>query len=155
MDVPRLPFTKIAPPPELLRAMSIQPIEVFDSTFDLLCIFRHEDDIRNVQLNLSSIAELNHRGVILSAPASEADIYSRCFYPKCDVPEDPVTGSAHCVLAPFWSERLGKKTIHAQQGLKRKGELWCEVFSDRVLLFGSCQLYLQGHIFLSSPEMPS
>ena len=148
MNFPTLPFTKITPPPELLSAMNIQPMEVYESTFDLLCIFRDEQDVQNVQLNLNAIAELNHRGVILSAPAKKTDIYSRCFYPRCAVPEDPVTGSAHCVLAPFWSERLGKKTIHAQQGLKRQGELWCEVHSDRVLLYGHCQLYLQGHISL-------
>lgn len=64
------------------------------------------------------------------------------------LPEDPVTGSAHCVIAPYWSSRLGKNKIHAIQGLKRKGELLCEVARDRVLLSGSCQLYLQGHIFL-------
>lgn len=153
MDFPRLPFAKITPHAELLKAMSIQPLEVFESTFDLLCIFRDEQDIQTIQLNLNAIAELNHRGVILSAPAKKTDIYSRCFYPGCDVPEDPVTGSAHCLLAPFWSERLGKKTIHAQQGFKRQGELWCEVHSDRVLLSGSCQLYSEGHIFLPELEM--
>ena len=149
MDFPALPYTPISPTSELLQAVNVQPLEVYESTFDLLLILNSEHDVQQAQLDLNAIAKLNHRGVILSAPAHEADVYSRCFYPGCDVPEDPVTGSAHCVIAPYWSEHLGKKVIHAQQGLKRRGELWCEVESDRVLLSGSCQLYLQGHIFIS------
>ncbi|HAU0368120.1 TPA: PhzF family phenazine biosynthesis protein [Legionella pneumophila] len=148
MDFPALPYTKITPLPSLLKALKVRPVEVYESTFDLLIILENELDVKEARPDLYAISELNNRGVILSAPASQADVYSRCFYPGCDVPEDPVTGSAHCVIAPYWSSRLGKNKIHAIQGLKRKGELLCEVARDRVLLSGSCQLYLQGHIFL-------
>lgn len=150
MDFPALPYLKITPQPELLEAMSVKPIEVYKSTFDLLLVFDHERDVECSQLDLNAIAKLPYRGVILTAPASHADVYSRCFYPACNVPEDPVTGSAHCVIAPYWSERLGKNKIYARQGLERQGELWCEVNMDRVLLSGSCQLYLEGHVFLPS-----
>jgi predicted PhzF superfamily epimerase YddE/YHI9 len=150
MDFPVLPYHKITPQPELLAAMNVCPAEVFESTFDLLLIFDHESDVQQAKLDLDTIAKLQQRGVILSAPASSADIYSRCFYPGCDVHEDPVTGSAHCVIAPYWCERLGKTKIHAKQGGSRQGELWCEVTADRVLLSGRCQLYLEGRI--SIPE---
>lgn len=148
MDFPALPYTKIGPLPELLNAINLQPLEVYESTFDLLLILENENAIKAAKPNLDALSKLKNRGVILSAPATQADVYSRCFYPSCDVPEDPVTGSAHCVIAPYWSERLRKKTIHAIQGLKRKGELWCEVNKGRVFLSGACQLYLEGHIFL-------
>lgn len=148
MDFPALPYNKITPLPSLLKALKVRPVEVYESTFDLLIILENELDVKEARPDLYAISELNNRGVILSALASHADVYSRCFYPGCDVPEDPVTGSAHCVIAPYWSSRLGKNKIHAIQGLKRKGELLCEVARDRVLLSGSCQLYLQGYIFL-------
>lgn len=148
MNFPALPYTPTTPPSSLLNALNIQPKESYESTFDLLFICHSERDVKAAQPDLQAISKLNHRGIILSAPASISDVYSRCFYPGCDVPEDPVTGSAHCVIAPYWSKQLNKKIIHAFQGLKREGELWCEVVADRVLLSGSCQLYLQGHIFL-------
>ncbi|ASQ45636.1 PhzF family phenazine biosynthesis protein [Legionella clemsonensis] len=149
LDFPSLPYTEIKPLPALLAAMNIVPKAVYESTFDLLVICDDEKDVRNAQLDLHAISQLQNRGVILSAPSTQFDVYSRCFYPGCEVPEDPVTGSAHCVIAPFWSERLGKKTIHALQGLKRQGELICEVKNDRVLLTGECRLYLEGAITLA------
>lgn len=148
MDFPALPYTKVIPKPELLNAINMKPKEVYQSTFDMMLIFDREEEVKIAQLDLNAIANIQARGVILSAPGSNSDIYSRCFYPGCDVPEDPVTGSAHCVIVPYWSERLGKKKIHACQGLKRHGELFCEVNLDRVLLSGTCQLYLEGHIFI-------
>lgn len=151
MDFPALPYNKITPSDSLLSALSIQPLEVYESTFDLLIILKKEHDVLNYKPDFYAISDLKYRGIIVTAPATAADVYSRCFYPGCDVPEDPVTGSAHCVIAPYWVNRLQKKKIHALQGFKRKGELFCEVHGDRVLLSGSCELYLQGHIFLPSP----
>lgn len=148
MDFPALPYRKTIPTPALLAALDVKPKEVYESTFDMMLIFDDEAEVKAAQLDLNAIANIQKRGIILSAPGSSSDIYSRCFYPGCDVPEDPVTGSAHCVLAPYWSERLGKKKIHAYQGLRRQGELFCEVHLDRVLLSGLCQLYLEGHIFI-------
>lgn len=149
MDFPALPYKPITPSPALLNAMNVSPKEVYESTYDLLLIFDDEMKVKEAKLDLNAIAQLQNRGVILSSPSTTADVYSRCFYPGCDVPEDPVTGSAHCVIAPYWSKRFGKKSIHALQGGKRQGELLCEVKGDRVMLSGNCRLYLQGHIMLS------
>lgn len=149
LDFPALPYKKIEASAQLLNAIDIKPQEIYESTFDLLLIYAHEDEVRKIKLDLNEVARFNNRGMILSAPAKDVDIYSRCFYPGCDVPEDPVTGSAHCVITPYWSQRLGKKKLRARQGLKRQGELLCEINHDRVLLSGSCQLYLQGDIFLT------
>ena len=148
MDFPALPYKKITPSAAMLNAMTIKPKEVYQSTFDLLCIFESESDVKNIKLDLLTISQLEHRGIILSAPSSSADVYSRCFYPACNVPEDPVTGSAHCVIAPYWCTQLNKDHIHAIQGLKRQGELRCQIINDRVILSGTCHLYMQGTIFI-------
>lgn len=148
LDFPILPYTQIEPSTELLAAMNVTPQVVYKSTLDLLIILKNESEVEKAKLDLNAISLLPHRGVILSAPSAKADVYSRCFYPGCDVPEDPVTGSAHCVIAPYWCDYFKKNTIHALQGLKRQGQLICEIKDKRVLLSGSCRLYLQGEIFL-------
>jgi PhzF family phenazine biosynthesis protein len=150
MDFPKLPYRKFIPQSELLAAINVSPVETYDSTFDFLFIFKNEQEVQHAKLDLNVIAKLGPRGVILSAPGSSSDSYSRCFYPGCDVPEDPVTGSAHCVIAPYWSDRLGKTKIHAKQGGTRQGEMVCEVTEERILLSGTCQLYLEG--FISIPD---
>lgn len=148
MDFPALSYKKISASDALLNAMNVQPAEVYESKFDLLCIFNDESQVQQAQLDLFAISQMDHRGIILSAPSATVDVYSRCFYPGCNVPEDPVTGSAHCVIAPYWCERLNKNHIRAVQGLKRQGALDCEVAGDRVLLSGTCHLYMQGTIFI-------
>lgn len=148
LDFPILPYNEMTPSDALLNALSIKPLETYESTFDLLLIFDNERSVKETQIDLEAISKLKKRGIILSAPGQNVDIYSRCFYPACGVLEDPVTGSAHCIIAPYWSKRLGKQKLHAIQGLKRQGELFCEVTQNRVLLSGACQLYLQGHIFI-------
>src|SRR3990167_1757754 len=148
MDFPALPYKKINLTKELYEALNVKPNAFFKSKFDLLCIFESEKEVEQANPNLLEIAALDYRGVILTALSTKHDVYSRCFYPGCSVPEDPVTGSAHCVIAPYWCEQLNKKRIHARQGLKRQGELICEVQGDRVLLFGNCHLYLEGKIYI-------
>ncbi|KTD23388.1 epimerase [Legionella lansingensis] len=149
LNFPALPYKQMTPSSALLAALNVTPKAVYESTFDLLLIFAEEKEVEEAKPDLNAISLLQNRGIILTAPSAKFDVYSRCFYPGCDVPEDPVTGSAHCVIAPYWSERLGKQRIHASQGLKRQGELICEVSGDRVLLTGSCRLYLQGKIALA------
>ena len=148
MDFPALSYQKINPSNELYEALNAKPIKIFKSKYDLLCIFENENEVEQANPNLSAIAVLDYRGVIFTSLSTKHDVYSRCFYPGCSVPEDPVTGSAHCVIAPYWCEQLNKKSIHAKQGLKRQGELICEVQGDRVLLFGNCYLYLEGKIYI-------
>lgn len=148
LDFPALSYKKTELPQAIIYHLGVTPQEVYQSEFDLLCIFEDEDAIKNAKPDLQALAKLNHRGFIFTSLSKKADIYSRCFYPGCDVPEDPVTGSAHCVIVPYWCHRLNKTTIHAIQGLKRQGELWCEIKNDRVLLSGLCHLYLEGTIHL-------
>lgn len=148
LDFPALDYKKIEPSQKLVDVLTIKPQEVFESQFDLLCVFGDEAEVRLANPNLSAIAKLHYRGIILTALSSHADVYSRCFYPGCDVPEDPVTGSAHCVIAPYWCHRFHKTRIHAIQGLKRRGELICEVENGRVLLSGGCHLYFEGTIYI-------
>ncbi len=84
--------------------------------------------------------------VMVTAPGNDADFVSRYFAPSYGVPEDPMTGSAHCALAPYWAKRLGKTQLHAKQLSERGGELWCEVAGDRVLLKGNAVLTLEGKL---------
>ncbi|KTD16233.1 PhzF family phenazine biosynthesis protein [Legionella jordanis] len=146
LDFPSLPYKEITPSESLLDAVRVIPRAVYQSTFDLLFVLEDEKDVQKAQPDLAAVSVLQNRGIILTARSKDFDVYSRCFYPGCDVPEDPVTGSAHCVIAPYWAEYLGKTTIHALQGGKRKGQLICEVKDNRVLLTGDCRLYLQGTI---------
>jgi PhzF family phenazine biosynthesis protein len=148
MDFPALPFTKIELTEELVHALGFAPDELYQSTFDMLAIVNDSLKVKDAKPNLNALAQINCRGIILSSPGTDTDVYSRCFYPGCDVPEDPVTGSAHCVIAPYWCARWDKFTIKARQGGERQGELLCEVKNNRVLLSGSAQLYLQGEINL-------
>lgn len=148
LDFPALSYKKTELPQAIIYHLGVTPQEVYQSEFDLLCVFEDEDAIKNAKPDLQALAKLNYRGFIFTSISKKADIYSRCFYPGCDVPEDPVTGSAHCVIVPYWCHRLNKTTIHAIQGLKRQGELWCEIKNNRVLLSGLCHLYLEGTIHL-------
>ncbi|KTC96602.1 PhzF family phenazine biosynthesis protein [Legionella erythra] len=148
MDFPALPYEEISWQPDYGITGLPKPEKILKSRFDLMFVYGNEADVALAKPNLDAVAQLDYRGLILTAPASKTDVYSRCFYPGCDVPEDPVTGSAHCVIAPYWCEQLAKNTITASQGGRRLGELRCEVKGDRVFLSGTCQLYLEGIIYL-------
>jgi PhzF family phenazine biosynthesis protein len=148
MDFPALTHTAIDSMSDFKQLNLKMPAKAFKSSFDLLFVYESEMDVINAEPDLRAVANLDYRGLILTAPGSKSDVFSRCFYPGCDVPEDPVTGSAHCVLAPYWCERLGKNRIKAIQGGRRQGDLVCEVKGNRVILEGSCHLYLQGTIYL-------
>ncbi|KTD33224.1 epimerase [Legionella nautarum] len=149
MDFPALPYQAMTATEELLDALTVKPQEIYESTFDLLCVFQNETEIKTAIPNLGSLSQLTYRGIIFTALGDDGTtIYSRCFYPACNVPEDPVTGSAHCVIAPFWCDRLNQSKIQAVQGLARQGELSCEIKNGRVLLTGRCHLYFEGIIYI-------
>jgi len=107
-----------------------------------------EKQVAKATVDLKALSLLEKRGLILTARGDNCDFYSRCFYPKHNIPEDPVTGSAHCVLGPFWSERLNKLSLNAVQGLYRKGDLICEVQGERVLISGNCKWYSKGYLLI-------
>lgn len=148
LDFPLLSYSKSATE-EYLSSLLDQPIlEAYDSELDYLVVLESSSHVANAQVDLKQLAKLPKRGLILTAKSTEADFYSRCFYPKHNIAEDAVTGSAHCVLTPFWSERLQKTQLHAIQGLHRKGELFCEVVKDRVFISGCCRWYLKGQLVI-------
>lgn len=150
LDFPRLSIQTCAIS-EVFTTILDQPwLEVYESELDYLVLMQDEQSVMRTQVDLRALANLSKRGLIVTSTSTsnDADFYSRCFYPKHNIAEDPVTGSAHCVLAPFWGTRLNKVILHAIQGSFRKGELTCEVLEDRVYISGHCKLYLKGHLVI-------
>ena len=116
-----------------------QPIEAYQGKTDYLLIFENENQIVNIKPNIPEIAKINARGIIVSSISENFDFVSRFFGPNCGVNEDPVTGSAHTTLTPFWAEKLGKTKLTAKQISKRGGVLECELTNDRILVIGKCK----------------
>jgi predicted PhzF superfamily epimerase YddE/YHI9 len=129
----------------LPEALGASPSEVWGSR-DLLAVLDSEDEVRGLRPDMTRLAGLDTFAVIVSARGREADFVSRFFAPRQGIPEDPVTGSAHCTLTPFWAARLGRTTLRALQVSARGGEILCEDRGDRVLLSGYAAGYLEGVI---------
>jgi len=145
LDFPsRMPIaTKV--PAVLLESLGITAaIEILKSR-DYFVVLPNEEAVQKTEPDFSRMKELN-AGIIITAKGHTADIVSRFFYPAAGVDEDPVTGSAHCNLIPYWSEKLGATKIYAKQLSKRGGDLWCEYKGDRVLMSGHCVLFMTGEI---------
>jgi predicted PhzF superfamily epimerase YddE/YHI9 len=115
---------------------------------DYLAIYASEAEVRALRPDLELLSRMDRFAVIVTAPGETADFVSRFFAPAKGVPEDPVTGSAHCTLIPYWSARLGKKQLHAMQVSARGGELWCRDLGQRVSIAGNAVQFLQGTIQL-------
>lgn len=125
------------------------PEDLFKGKTDYLLIFENQAEIENIQPDFQKIMEVDARGIIVSAPGNEVDFVSRFFAPKAGVPEDPVTGSAHTSLTPYWSKILGKtENLTARQLSKRGGNLICSLKGDRVLIRGEAKTYLIGEIMI-------
>ena len=122
------------------------PDAVFKGTDDYLFIFDKEEKIKSINANYEEISKLDSRGAIASSKDSEGNIVSRCFYPKYGVNEDPVTGSAHTLIIPYWSGVLARTKIKARQLSERGGELFCEVSNDRIKIGGHTSLFFDGEI---------
>jgi predicted PhzF superfamily epimerase YddE/YHI9 len=145
LDFPARPPVACARPPALDAALGRAPREVLRAR-DYLAVFDREEDVQALAPNMEQVAALDALGLIAAAPGREADFVSRFFAPRAGVPEDPVTGSAHCTLIPYWSARLGKKQLAARQISPRGGELWCEDRGERVSICGRAVQYLEGTI---------
>jgi PhzF family phenazine biosynthesis protein len=148
MDFPADPPTPVDPPPELAVGLGREPEEVLAGR-DWMAVYPDEDAVRGLEPEMRILRELERRGVIATAPADEgsgADFVSRFFAPKVGVPEDPVTGSAHCALAPYWAGRLEEDELRGRQISRRGGEVACTLRGERVELAGSATLYLEGWI---------
>jgi PhzF family phenazine biosynthesis protein len=148
MDFPSRPPIHIEPPIGLVEALSEkQPIEVLRSR-DYILVYESEKDVLDISPDFFVLSKMDTVGVIVTSRGKKADFVSRFFAPGAGIPEDPVTGSAHCNLIPYWAEKLGKSKLHAYQLSGRKGELWCELKGDRVLMSGNAVTYLKGEIFV-------
>jgi PhzF family phenazine biosynthesis protein len=147
LDFPARPGQPTTVTPELTRALGAAPLSAAQAR-DTLCMFAREEDVRALRPDFAAIAQLDTFGVIATAPGKDCDFVSRFFVPSAGVNEDPVTGSAHCTLTPYWAERLKKRRLHARQVSSRGGELWCELTDDRVKIAGHAVLYLKGEIQL-------
>lgn len=145
MNFPALLAQACPAPTALLAGLKHQPIEVF-ATDDYFAVYQHEDDIRGLAPDLAELSKLDRRGVCITARGKSVDFVSRFFGPKWGIPEDPVTGSAHCTLAPYWAERLGKSRLVARQLSRRGGEVHCELRGERVIVSGSAVKFLEGEI---------
>jgi PhzF family phenazine biosynthesis protein len=146
MDLPARPPTEQETPNDLTDALGHRAIEVLGSAEDVLVVFDDEGTVREINPDFLLLARGKQRGTITTAPGDECDFVSRFFSPGVGIPEDSVTGSAHCVLVPYWSQRLGKKQLHANQVSQRGGELFCEDRGERVSIAGRAVLYLEGTI---------
>ena len=145
MDFPADPPSPVEPCAGLVEALGVQPVEVLAAR-DYLVRLADEGSVRRLVPDLTALARVDRRGVIVTAPGQAYDFVSRFFAPGAGVPEDPVTGSAHCTLAPYWAERLGKRELRAFQVSARGGEVVCAHLGERVRLWGRCVFYLEGQI---------
>ncbi len=146
MDFPVRRTAAVTAPSALIQALGVAPEEVRADASSYLAVFQGETVVRNLVPDLAAIARLDRSGVIVTAPGEgEYDMVSRYFTPARGIPEDPVTGSAHCALAPYWSQRSGKSVLRAHQASRRGGELTCRMRGERVELQGTCVFYLEGH----------
>ncbi|CAF1259083.1 unnamed protein product [Rotaria sp. Silwood1] len=148
LNFPARPVVKTDVPDGLLLALrsNVTPIEVYKAR-DHMLVYEKEADVKQLSPDFMALAKIDSVfSVIVTAPGDEVDFVSRFFAPSAGIPEDPVTGSSHCSLTPYWAERLGKNQLHAYQISARKGELWCENQGDRVLMSGKAVTYLKGEI---------
>jgi PhzF family phenazine biosynthesis protein len=146
LDFPARMPQACEPPKELLESLgNPTAIEVLRSR-DYFVVLPDEQAVLNIEPDFNLLSTIETVGVIVTAKGHEADAVSRCFYPALGIPEDPVTGSAHCNIVPYWSEKLGKTELFCKQLSARGGDLVCEFAGDRVLMSGKCLLYMRGEI---------
>ena len=147
MDFPARPSNVIPTPGDLGKALGVTPVEVSINEFNYMALLESEQVVRTLAPDMTAIARLDRPGVIVTAAGeSEYDFVSRYFAPKKGIPEDPVTGAAHTMLAPYWAAKLHKTEFRAFQASQRGGEVACRLVGDRVELEGSCVFYLEGEV---------
>lgn len=142
-SIKEIPLTK-----ELIALTDQTPIAAYQGKTDCMLVFKSEEDIRTMKPNIPLISELNARGLIVTAQGKNSDFVSRFFAPAVGVNEDPVCGSAHTTLTPFWAEKLNKTDLTAFQLSARSGVLSCSLSENRVELGGKAVLYLKGEIYV-------
>ncbi len=153
MSFPAIAVIQFDAMDEVATALDSNPVSVWkghysENQFDYLAVYETASDVARLRPDASRFAALGSRGVIATSLADDSDFVSRYFAPAFGIPEDPVTGSAHCLLAPYWAEQLNKNILSARQISARSGTLECRVFSDRVELIGHAIDYMKGNLFL-------
>lgn len=157
LDLPNLKPGPVAFPEGLAEAMGAAPLEVLDANTgddDLLLIYDDAQTVQSLVPDPAKMAALSPYGFIVTAPTqregefAEVDFVTRCFFPNKGIPEDPVTGSAHCAAGPYWANKMGKSSLVARQVSARGGDLWLEVAEDRVLIAGYATEVLRGTLLL-------
>ena len=133
-------------PADLLKSLGTNTTVEIMKSRDYFVVLPDEEAVKNIEPDFLLMQQLDTFGVIVTAKGQSADVVSRCFYPGAGINEDPVTGSAHCNIVPYWAQKLGKTKLHCKQLSKRGGSLDCELAGDRVLMTGKCALFLQGEI---------
>lgn len=145
MDFPARPSSPTQPPEGLAAALGLQPLEVVWDGFNYLARLTDPEQVRKLAPDLAAVERFDCAGVIVTAEdGRDYDFVSRYFAPAKGIPEDPVTGGAHCALTPFWAERLGRSAFRAFQASSRGGEIVCRLRGERVELEGACVFYLDG-----------
>jgi PhzF family phenazine biosynthesis protein len=146
LDFPAQPAQPCDPPSTLAKALGAVPKEVLKAR-DYFAVLDREEDVSAVKPNLELISELDAQGVVVTAPGNSSDFVSRYFAPSAGIPEDPVTGSTHTSLIPFWAQRLNKKKLFARQLSARGGELFCQDNGERVDIGGDALTYVEGRLY--------
>ena len=144
MDFPADFAQKVDTLPAIVTGLGLEPLEVFRGKDDYMAVLSDEELIIDLQPDFRAIRNLESRGLIVTAPGKEVDFVSRCFFPQSGIDEDPVTGSAHTVMTPYWAEKLGKSSLQARQLSRRKGDVGCILSGDRVILEGRAVTVIEG-----------
>jgi predicted PhzF superfamily epimerase YddE/YHI9 len=150
LDFPNLPFERKPTPALVVQALPGTPSEAIyvPNDTNYMVVLASEEEVRTADPDSRKLTELGNQGLIVTAPGTDCDFVSRYFAPGAGIDEDPVTGSIHSVLIPFWAEKLGKKTLHARQLSARGGELRCELRGERVAIAGQAAFYMEGSVYL-------
>ncbi|MBT8183453.1 MAG: PhzF family phenazine biosynthesis protein [Eudoraea sp.] len=146
MDFPKDASRNVSAVTSINKAIGATPIKTIKGKTDYLLIFSTQKEIEDIRPNFHLLNQLDCRGIIISAPGDDVDFVSRFFAPQCGIPEDPVTGSAHTTLTPYWAEVLGKTKLTARQLSSRGGDLICEYMGERIKISGKAVPYLIGEI---------
>lgn len=147
LDLPARTVRPVPTPAALAAALGVEPVETAVDGTNYLALLASADEVRGLAPDLAAVARLDRTGVVVTAAGDgRHDVVSRYFAPAKGIPEDPVTGGAHCALVPFWAARTGRDAFRAYQASPRGGELGCRLVGDRVHLEGSCVFYLEGRI---------
>jgi PhzF family phenazine biosynthesis protein len=149
LDFPSRPPVECELPSGAAEAIGAMPAKSWEAQGNMLMLlFESEDEIKNLQPDMSALNELEFDEVIVTAKGTDADFVSRLFAPRIGIAEDPVTGATHCSLIPYWAQRLGREKLYARQLSARGGELFCELAGNRVKIGGNATLYLKGEIYI-------